>query len=91
MCFEIDAAELEADDNRWRWTAIACGIEGYDCYYGSRCACGCTKPASLDFCVKCWREYRMIGKNEADVKFNRRLINQLKELMKNGKKHQDNG
>lgn len=87
VCFHIEAAELEADDNGWRWTAIASGTPEYHCYYGDRCACGCTKPSTLDFCIKCWREYRMLGKHEADIKFNRRLINQLKEMAKNGKKH----
>lgn len=86
-CFEIEAAELEADDEGRRWTAISSGTQEYHCYYGNRCACGCTKPASLEFCVKCWKEYRMLGKHEADIKFNRRLINQLKEMARDGKKH----
>ena len=86
-CFVIEAAELEADENAWRWTPIGTGIPGCACYCGDRCPCGAVRHANLDLCIRCWRDYRMLGKQEADTKFNRRVINQIKEALRHGNKN----
>lgn len=79
-CHGIEVALLEAAGARRRFTEVDCK---------NRCACGAVAHTKLGWCVRCWKDYRMLEKQEADARFNRRLINQLKEEMKNGK-DQDN-
>lgn len=60
--------------------------------FGYRCACGGVTVLSLDkrYCVQCSIKMWGLSAEEYRLKMNRKLINQLKEVILNGsKKHQD--
>ena len=82
-CAEIELATIEAQEECRRFTDVGLGTEKYDGYHGKRCACGAASLPSYGWCVWCWRDVRMLNKEEADIRFNRKLLKQLKESFKN--------
>lgn len=81
-CFRNEEAINEADCMGWRYTLVGVGTKEYECYCGPRCPCGAAIHHDLGWCIKCWKESRMLSREEAEVNLNKRLIKQIKEHVK---------
>jgi hypothetical protein len=99
VCFEVDAATIEAQAKGYRFTHISPFKEGTRLahYFGSRCPCGrpslqFRRPARNDkysgWCNKCVKEARMLDKLMAESRMLGRLIQTIKQESKNGTQHQ---
>ena len=90
VCFLIEEATAEAKEMSWRFAPVLVNEE-------DRCPCGAASYCPSDgpkspiwgLCIRCWREKRMLDKWLSDAKFNRRLIAQIKESVKNVAKARD--
>lgn len=76
QCAAVDAAMTEADDEGWRYTEIAAGLQD-DSYNGTRCCCGGVRLVSLEMCIECSRTARMLSAAEAEARLMRKVLREL--------------
>ena len=68
MCEQFEQAMIEAEIEGRRYTAVEL----------ERCICGRAIHSSLNFCVSCWRQRRMIAKELRELKLTRDVMRELK-------------
>jgi len=68
----MDAAILEAKDEQRRYTEIE----------HQRCPCGAVRLSSLGSCIQCEKRYRMMERAQAEARFLRKALTELRREIK---------
>jgi hypothetical protein len=91
LCAMQTVAEMEAKYAGLRFVRM--GFRKLDrndpAQLGQRCPCGHSSIERYGYCFMCLLESKRLGEQERAATFNRRLISQLKKVLKDGKDHEN--